>query len=59
MKKIFKFLKSAKAELDKVKWPTKKQVMKLTKTVILASLAVAVFLGMLDFIFNHLVTKVL
>ena len=53
MKKIFKFIKSAKAELDKVKWPTKKQAIKLTKTVIMASLAVAVFLGMLDFIFNN------
>jgi preprotein translocase subunit SecE len=59
MERALFFLKSAKKELDKVKWPTKKQAINHTKIVVLISLAVALFLGTLDFIFNSLVTKIL
>ncbi len=59
MEKALNFLKSAKKELDKVKWPTKKQTINHTKLVVIVSLAVALFLGTLDFIFNSLVTKIL
>ncbi len=52
--KIVQFLREAKAELLKVNWPTKKQVMAYTLAVIGVSLAVAAFLGVLDYFFNYL-----
>ena len=44
----------AKTELSKVNWPTKQQTINYTLTVIGISLAVAFFLGGLDFIFEYL-----
>lgn len=47
-----KFFTEVKAELLKVTWPSKNQVIKLTTVVIIISLAVGLFLGGLDFIFT-------
>ena len=54
MEKIIQFLKEVRNELAKVAWPTKGQVIQYTIVVIAISLAVAVFLGVLDFIFEWL-----
>ena len=43
------FLKEAKSELLKVVWPTKRETFRVTIAVILLSLAVAVFLGVIDY----------
>jgi len=43
------FLKEARAELTKVVWPSKKETIRITIGVIALSLAVAVFLGAVDF----------
>ena len=53
MNNVIKFLQEAKAELLKVNWPTKKQVLKYTTLVIAVSLAVAGFLGSLDWVFGQ------
>lgn len=58
-KRLTQFVKEAKTELGKVKWPTKNQAVGYTKLVIIMSLAVAIFLGTLDYIFNLLITKFL
>jgi len=50
--KITNYLKESKAELKKVTWPTKKEVTKHTLLVIGISLAVAAFLGSLDYLFS-------
>jgi len=49
----------AKAELARVNWPTKKQIIRYTVLVIIISLVVALFLGSLDFVFSSLVEKYL
>lgn len=54
MKKLIQFLKEAKAELMKVNWPTKQQTINYTLTVIGISIALSLFLGGLDFIFETL-----
>jgi len=59
LNRIVTFLKEVKVELKKVNWPTRKQTIKYTLIVIGVSLAVAIFLGGLDFIFTWLVTKFL
>jgi len=54
MKKILKFLKEARAELLRVNWPTKEQTKNYTLTVIGISIAIAIFLGGLDYFFEYI-----
>lgn len=54
MSKVITFLKEARAELMKVNWPNKKQIVNYTILVIGISIAGAVFLGSLDFLFSYI-----
>lgn len=54
MRGIINFLKEARAELKKVNWPSKKQTINYTLIVIGISIAVAIFLGGLDYFFGYL-----
>ncbi len=44
------FVREAKAELKKVAWPTKRQVWYWTLVVIVFTLCVSVYLGVIDFV---------
>lgn len=57
IKKIAPFLNETKGELKRVQWPNRKQAIQYTLIVIGASLATAIFLGGLDFLFTHLINK--
>ena len=57
MNKVFTFLKEAKEELKKVDWPSRKKTINYTIIVIQVSLAVALFLGILDLFFSSLIEK--
>lgn len=57
--KIVNFIREAKVELSKVNWLTKKQVMNYTLLVVGASLAVAIFLGGLDYVLSGAVKKLI
>lgn len=59
MQKITEFLKEAKAELLRVVWPTKERMIRDTAIVLGISLLTAVFLGLLDFLFEILAKKFL
>jgi len=48
--KIVNFLKEAKVELSKVVWPRRSEIIRHTWVVIGVSLAVALFLGVIDYI---------
>ena len=52
------FLREAKSELQKVKWPTKKELISSTIVVVVLSLLVGCYLGLLDFAFVKIVTLV-
>jgi len=54
MKKIVKFLKEVQSELKKVRWPNKKELVKLTTVVIIVTIIVSIYIGGLDFIFAKL-----
>ncbi|MFO8088343.1 MAG: preprotein translocase subunit SecE [Desulfatiglandaceae bacterium] len=47
--KSIQFVREAKTELKKVKWPTKKELLASTAVVIVLSLLVAFYLGLIDF----------
>jgi preprotein translocase subunit SecE len=48
MEKIKKFLKEVQAELRKVTWPTKDELIGSTIVTIVVSLVVAIFIGIVD-----------
>lgn len=50
MKKIIQFFKDCYAELSKVVWPSKDDVIASTKIVVISTVAVALVLGLIDFL---------
>ena len=57
--KLKTYLKESVAEMKKVVWPTKKQTTTYTLIVIGLSLGIAVFFGILDYVFNLGLEKVI
>jgi len=57
--KIINFIKEVKLEVKKINWPDKRETLRYTFIVIGVSVAVAFFLGGLDFIFTNLLEKFL
>jgi len=55
--KIVSFLKEVRLEMKKVNWPTRDETIKYTLIVIGVSVATAIFLGGLDFVFTTLLNK--
>jgi preprotein translocase subunit SecE len=53
------YLTESWAELKKVVWPTRETVIRLTVLVVAVSLAVGVYIFVLDRIFNTIVDQVL
>lgn len=49
------FFKEVRAELAKVTWPSRPEVIRLTAVVIGASVLVGIYLGGLDYVFTKLV----
>jgi preprotein translocase subunit SecE len=58
MKSPITFLKKVRAEMNNVSWPNKQDTIRLTSVVIGVSLIVAIFIGILDFLFTNLMTLV-
>ena len=46
-------------ELRKVSWPTMKEAWRLTRIVLIVMAAMSAVLGLLDYIFSELVTRLL
>lgn len=47
--KIRQFLEEARAELKKVTWPTRKQTLASTAVVLVVTIIISIFLGLVDF----------
>ena len=50
MKRIIQFLRESLAELKKVVWPTREEVVASTKVVIISTVIIAVALWLVDFL---------
>jgi len=57
--RLIQYIKESKIELKKVVWPTKKQTLSHTLLVIGFSLALAAFLGAVDYGLNKLIELIL
>ena len=55
MSRFRRFLEEAWSELKKVSWPTRDQVRNLTILVFVVSLAVGLYITVLDFVFSQAV----
>ncbi|MBI2514889.1 preprotein translocase subunit SecE [Candidatus Wolfebacteria bacterium] len=53
------YLQESRQEFRRVNWPTRQETIRLTLIVIGISLGVAVFLGILDFVFGYALEKFL
>jgi preprotein translocase subunit SecE len=49
---VVKYFKETRAELRKVVWPTRDETKNLTIIVVSVTVAMAIFLGLLDYIFQ-------
>jgi preprotein translocase subunit SecE len=56
---IVKYFKETRAELRKVTWPTRDETKNLTFIVVGVTVVMAVFLGMLDYIFQIVASGVI
>jgi len=52
MSKLSQYVKDSVAEMKKVTWPTKKETRNYTFLVVGVSIGMALFLGLLDWIFE-------
>lgn len=57
MNKLTTYLKEVRLELGKVNWPSREQTTRYTFIVVGVSLAVALFLGGLDYVFSWVLNK--
>ena len=56
---ITTYFKEVRAEMKHVSWPSRQQVIIYTAVVIGISLGVAIYLGLLDYIFAELIKRVI
>ena len=59
IRKIIDYLKKVKAELEKVAWPTRRDLTNSTGVVLVLVAIVTVFLGIVDYILYVIVTRIL
>jgi len=53
------YFKEVRAEMKHVSWPTRNQALVYTLVVILVSLATAIYLGLLDYVFDFVIQKII
>ena len=56
---IQRFTRETIGELRKVTWPTPQEAWNLTKIVLIVLAAMSIVLGLLDYVFSWLVTKLI
>ena len=57
--KIIKFLKETRAEMKKVTWPTRDELVGSTKIVIIATIVVTIFIGIIDQVLSLIIRRLL
>jgi len=53
--RIVRFYRETRAELRKVVWPSRQEATRLSLIVVSVTLAMSVFLGIVDFLFSRLI----
>ena len=58
MSAFTEYIKSTRAEMKHVSWPTRSQSIWFTVIVIVLSILTAAYLGLFDFIFTEIIGKI-
>ncbi|MEZ5358937.1 MAG: preprotein translocase subunit SecE [Candidatus Zixiibacteriota bacterium] len=58
MQKIVKFLKETVAEMKKVTWPTRQEIVGSTVVTVVVSIIVSIFIGVVDFVLDKAVRAI-
>jgi len=58
-KKFFGFFSETKQELKKVVWPTRRELTGSTVVVIVTTLMLAAFIGVVDFILSQIIQRII
>jgi len=53
-----RYFRESRIELRKVTWPSREQTVNLTLVVVVVCVAIALFLGGIDYVFVQLITKI-
>jgi preprotein translocase subunit SecE len=56
---MFNYFKDVRAEMKHVSWPTRRQSVIYTVVVVAVSLATAIYLGLLDYVFSLVIQKII
>jgi len=59
LNRLKSYIQESYQEIHRVNWPTRSETLRLTLIVIGMSIGVAIFLGILDFVFGYLLEKFL
>jgi preprotein translocase subunit SecE len=59
MNRLIEYLRQSRTELSKVVWPSRQTAIRLTIAVIGFSIATAIFLGLMDYIFTQALQKLI
>jgi preprotein translocase subunit SecE len=59
VKKIFAFLKESRAELKKVNWPSREEVLTSTRVVIISILIIAAVIAVMDYLIKTMVFTIM
>ena len=59
IKKTQTFVSEVRTEMQKVTWSTREELMESTGVVLMTMLIISSFIGVMDFIFSHLVKLLL
>jgi preprotein translocase subunit SecE len=59
VKPFINYLTASRAELAKVTWPTRRQTARLTVLVIIFSIVFAILLGIIDYVFQQGIEKLI
>lgn len=55
---MIQYLKEVRAEMRHVAWPTRRQTIVYSVVVVGISLATAVYLGLLDYVFSQIIFRI-
>lgn len=56
---IVRYINDTRAELGRVTWPTREETKNLTLVIVMVTLAMAIFLGTLDYLFQIVVAGII
>jgi preprotein translocase subunit SecE len=59
LKKIFNFIKESRAELKKVNWPSREEVLTSTRVVIISILIIAAVIALMDYVIKTIVFAIM